>query len=136
MHASKARTALPFSTRPYNAFFAHYKFIDCCGRALHSCSRHGCLTFVQMAHSAGNSAAAKPDEHASCIRVTDAETAAPYYISAVFRSDADGEECFDLTVTDLKRAWTAAGAGMLCYLSLALMDKLSTIPTHWECHFV
>lgn len=62
-----------------------------------------------MAQSGGNSAAAKPDEHASCIRVTDAETAAPYYISAVFRSDADGEECFDLTVTDLKRAWTASG---------------------------
>ena len=53
--------------------------------------------------------AAQPEENASCIRVTDAETGTPYYVSAVFRSDADGEECFDLRVMDLKHAWAAAG---------------------------
>jgi hypothetical protein len=53
---------------------------------------------------------AQPDENASCVRVTDDETGTPYYISALFRSDADGEECFDLRVMDLKHAWAAAGA--------------------------
>lgn len=50
------------------------------------------------------------DPQASCIRVTDSEDGTPYYVSATFRGDADGEKCFDLEVTDLKRAWTATGA--------------------------
>lgn len=57
----------------------------------------------------GSSTAAQPDENASCVRITDAETAAPYYVSAGFRADGDGEESFDLRVTDLKRAWAAVG---------------------------
>jgi hypothetical protein len=62
-----------------------------------------------MAHNDA-STAAQPDENASCIRVTDAETGTPYYISAVFRSDADAEECYDLRVMDLTHAWAATGA--------------------------
>jgi hypothetical protein len=62
-----------------------------------------------MAHHRG-SEAAHADENASCIRIADAESGQPFYVSAAFRSDADGEECFDLRVTDLKRAWAAKGA--------------------------
>lgn len=62
-----------------------------------------------MAHGDA-STIAQPDENASCIRVIDTETGTPYYLSAVFRSDADGEECYDLRVMDLTHAWAATGA--------------------------
>ena len=62
-----------------------------------------------MAHNDAPTAA-QPDENASCVRVTDADTGTPYYVSAVFRTDADGEECYDLRVMDLTHAWAATGA--------------------------
>jgi hypothetical protein len=62
-----------------------------------------------MAHCGGITAA-QPDENASCIRITDAETKKPFYVSASFRADTDGEDCFDLRVVDLQHAWAATGA--------------------------
>lgn len=55
-------------------------------------------------------ASAETDPQASCIRITDSNDGSSYYVHAAFRDDADGEECVDLIVTDLKRAWTATGA--------------------------
>ena len=58
----------------------------------------------------------KEADFSSCIRITDGgeEGATPYYVSAAF---CDAEECFDLQVTDLERAWSGAGeAPMSCFL--------------------
>lgn len=78
---------------------------------------------------------ASPDDNASCIRITDAETGTPYYVSAEFQADANGEECFELRVTDLKRAWAAAGApSSLMTSTMSECSLLARKPCILQCH--